>query len=42
MSSQTKQHYTPEEYLALERQASTGEYYAGEIFAMAAPADGII
>jgi Uma2 family endonuclease len=36
MSSQTKQHYTPEEYLALERQAQyKSEYYAGEIFAMA-------
>jgi len=36
MSSQTKQHYTPEEYLALERQAQCkSEYYAGEIFAMA-------
>ena len=36
MSSQTKQHYTPEEYLALERQAQyKSAYYAGEIFAMA-------
>jgi Uma2 family endonuclease len=36
MSSQTKQHYTSEEYLALERQAQyKSEYYAGEIFAMA-------
>jgi Uma2 family endonuclease len=36
MSSQTQQHYTPEEYLALERQAQCkSEYYAGEIFAMA-------
>jgi Uma2 family endonuclease len=36
MSSQTQQRYTPEEYLALERQASyKSEYYAGAIFAMA-------
>ena len=36
MSSQTQQRYTPEEYLALERQAQCkSEYYAGEIFAMA-------
>jgi Uma2 family endonuclease len=36
MSSQAKQPYTPEEYLALERQAQyKSEYYAGEIFAMA-------
>lgn len=36
MSSQVQQHYTPEEYLALERQAQCkSEYYAGEIFAMA-------
>ena len=36
MSSQAKQQYTPEEYLALERQAQyKSEYYAGEIFAMA-------
>jgi Uma2 family endonuclease len=36
MSSQTQQHYTPEEYLALERQAQCkSEYYAGEISAMA-------
>lgn len=36
MSSQAKQRYTPEEYLALERQAQCkSEYYAGEIFAMA-------
>ena len=36
MSSQTQKHYTPEEYLALERQAQyKSEYDAGEIFAMA-------
>ncbi len=36
MSSQTQQRYTPEEYLALERQAQCkSEYYAGEIFPMA-------
>ena len=36
MSSQVQQHYTPEEYLALERQEQCkSEYYAGEIFAMA-------
>jgi Uma2 family endonuclease len=36
MSSQTQQHYTPEEYLVLERQAQCkSEYNAGEIFAMA-------
>jgi Uma2 family endonuclease len=36
MSSQAQRHYTPEEYLALERQAQCkSEYYAGEIFAMA-------
>jgi Uma2 family endonuclease len=36
MSSQVQQQYTPEEYLALERQAQCkSEYYAGEIFAMA-------
>jgi Uma2 family endonuclease len=36
MSSQAETHYTPEEYLALERQAPCkSEYYAGEIFAMA-------
>jgi Uma2 family endonuclease len=36
MSSPAQQHYTPEEYLALERQAECkSEYYAGEIFAMA-------
>jgi Uma2 family endonuclease len=36
MSSQAQKHYTPEEYLALERQAPCkSEYYAGEIFAMA-------
>ena len=36
MTSQAQTHYTPEEYLALERQAACkSEYYAGEIFAMA-------
>ena len=36
MSSQANKQYTPEEYLALERQAECkSEYYAGEIFAMA-------
>jgi Uma2 family endonuclease len=36
MSSQAQKHYTPEEYLALERQAQCkSEYYAGEISAMA-------
>jgi Uma2 family endonuclease len=35
MSSQTKVYYTPEEYLALERQAEyKSEYFNGEIFAM--------
>jgi Uma2 family endonuclease len=35
MSSQARERYTPEEYLALERQAQCkSEYYAGEIFAM--------
>jgi Uma2 family endonuclease len=35
MSSQVKAHYTPEEYLALERQAEyKSEYFDGEIFAM--------
>ncbi|MDT5062467.1 MAG: hypothetical protein QOH63_2926 [Acidobacteriota bacterium] len=35
MSSQVKVHYTPEEYLALERQAEyKSEYFNGEIFAM--------
>ena len=36
MSFQAKQQYTPEEYLALERQAQyKSEYYAGAIFAIA-------
>jgi Uma2 family endonuclease len=36
MSSQAQKHYTPEEYLAQERQAQCkSEYFAGEIFAMA-------
>lgn len=36
MSSQAQKRYTPEEYLALERQAQCkGEYYAGDIIAMA-------
>src|SRR3954469_16725505 len=35
MSSQAKVHYTPEEYLALERQAEyKSEYFNGEIFAV--------
>ena len=36
MSLQAQKRSTPEEYLALERQAQCkSEYYAGEIFAMA-------
>jgi Uma2 family endonuclease len=36
MSSQAQKRYTPEEYLALERQAQCkSEYYAGDIFALA-------
>jgi len=36
MSLQAQKRYTPEEYLALERQAQCkSEYYAGEICAMA-------
>ena len=36
MSLQAQKCYTPEEYLALERQAQCkSEYYAGEVFAMA-------
>jgi Uma2 family endonuclease len=36
MSSQAQKHYTPEEYLALERQAQCkSEYAAGAIFAIA-------
>jgi Uma2 family endonuclease len=35
MSSQPKSRFTPEEYLALERQAEyKSEYFAGEMFAM--------
>jgi len=35
MASQTKPHYTPEEYLAIERGSEgKSEYYGGEIFAM--------
>lgn len=35
MSSQVKSYYTPDEYLALERQAEyKSEYFNGEIFAM--------
>jgi len=35
MPSQTRRRFTPEEYLALERQSETkSEYFAGEIFAM--------
>lgn len=36
MSAQPQKHYTPEEYLELEREADyKSEYYQGEIFAMA-------
>jgi Uma2 family endonuclease len=36
MSSQAQKRYTPEEYLALERQAQCkSEYYAGDVIAMA-------
>lgn len=36
MSAQPEHLFTPDEYLALEREAQTrSEYYAGEIFAMA-------
>jgi Uma2 family endonuclease len=36
MSSQANKHYTPEEYLVLERQAECkSEYYGGDILAMA-------
>lgn len=36
MSTRPKVHYTPEEYLALERKADyKSEYFKGEIFAMA-------
>ena len=36
MSLQLKPFLTPQDYLALERQAETkSEYYAGEVFAMA-------
>ena len=36
MSVQLKPFVTPQDYLALERQAKTkSEYYAGEVFAMA-------
>ena len=36
MSAAPKPYITPEQYLALERQAKTkSEYFAGEIFAMA-------
>ena len=35
-SAATKTHYTPQEYLALERKSETrNEYFNGEIFAMA-------
>ena len=45
MSWQAQHHYTPEEYLALERQADTkSEYFAGEIYVMvgASPAHNLI
>jgi Uma2 family endonuclease len=45
MSTATKKRYTPEEYLALEREAPhKSEYHQGEIFAMAgaSPAHNII
>lgn len=36
MSSATKPHFTPQEYLTLERKSPTrNEYFRGEIFAMA-------
>ena len=36
MSTAARPHYTPQEYLALERKSPTrNEYYRGEIFAMA-------
>jgi Uma2 family endonuclease len=41
MSSQVKAHYTPEEYLALERQAEyKSEYFNGEIFVMTGASRG--
>lgn len=41
MTTQTRRRFTPEEYLALERQSETkSEYFAGEIFAMGGASRG--
>ena len=42
MCALPRQHLTPEEYLALERQAETkSEYFQGEVFAMAGASSAI-